>query len=177
MKALSARCIVAIFALLLGYNGNTASLPRSSAGSSDLDSFFTAETERVAVLTLAKVKSLEDCNRNRERYRREWFEMLSLSPLPERGDLKSVITGRVEHEQFTVEKLHYQSLPGFYVTANLYVPKGVTKPLPSIFYVCGHALVKTNGVSFGNKAGYQHHGAWFARNGYVCLTIDTVQLA
>jgi hypothetical protein len=37
-------------------------------------------------------------------------------------------------------------------------------------------VVKTNGVSFGNKTGYQHHGAWFARHGYVCLTIDTIQL-
>jgi len=26
------------------------------------------------------------------------------------------------------------------------------------------------------QSGYQHHGGWFARNGYVCLTIDTVQL-
>ena len=38
------------------------------------------------------------------------------------------------------------------------------------------ALVKTNGVSYGNKIVYQHHGAWFARNGYVCLIIDTIEL-
>lgn len=31
-------------------------------------------------------------------------------------------------------------------------------------------------MSFGNKTHYQHHGAWFARNGYACLTIDTLQL-
>jgi len=31
-------------------------------------------------------------------------------------------------------------------------------------------------MSFGNKTGYQRHGAWFARNGYVCLMIDTLQL-
>jgi dienelactone hydrolase len=42
--------------------------------------------------------------------------------------------------------------------------------------VCGHAQVKTNGVSCGNKTAYQHHGIWFARNGYACLIIDTVQL-
>jgi hypothetical protein len=28
----------------------------------------------------------------------------------------------------------------------------------------------------GNKTGYQHHGVWFARHGYVCLIIDTIQL-
>ena len=31
-------------------------------------------------------------------------------------------------------------------------------------------------MSYGNKVGYQHWGAWFARNGYVCLVLDTVQL-
>jgi hypothetical protein len=37
-------------------------------------------------------------------------------------------------------------------------------------------LVKKDGISYGNKTNYQHHGGWFARNGYVCLTIDTLQL-
>ncbi|MCA9065678.1 MAG: prolyl oligopeptidase family serine peptidase, partial [Planctomycetaceae bacterium] len=35
---------------------------------------------------------------------------------------------------------------------------------------------KKDGVSLGNKTHYQHHGGWFARNGYVCLVIDTLQL-
>ena len=50
------------------------------------------------------------------------------------------------------------------------------KPLPAILYVCGHANVVEDGVSLGNKTGYQHHGVWFARHGYVCLVIDTIQL-
>jgi dienelactone hydrolase len=33
-----------------------------------------------------------------------------------------------------------------------------------------------DGGSLGNKTGYEHHGAWFARHGYVCLILDTVQL-
>ena len=37
-------------------------------------------------------------------------------------------------------------------------------------------MVKKDGVSFGNKAGYHHHGLWFARNGYCCMIIDTLQL-
>ena len=97
-------------------------------------------------------------------------------PMPERTDLKPVITGKLEQADFTVEKLHFQAMPKLYVTANLYLPKKLEQPAPAILYVCGHSRVITNGVSCGNKAGYQHHGAWFARNGYVCLVIDTVQL-
>ena len=102
--------------------------------------------------------------------------MLGLWPMPERTALNPVITGKLEQDDFTVEKLHFQALPKLYVTANLYLPKKLERPAPAILYVCGHSRVLTNGVSCGNKAGYQHHGAWFARNGYVCLVIDTVQL-
>ncbi|SVB98321.1 uncharacterized protein METZ01_LOCUS251175, partial [marine metagenome] len=64
------------------------------------------------------------------------------------------------------------------VTGNLYLPKE-RKPnekFPAILYVCGHGRVKKDGVSYGNKVHYHHHGSWFARHGYVCLTIDTIQL-
>ena len=67
--------------------------------------------------------------------------MLGLDPLPEKTDLKPVITGRVEHDEFVVEKLHFQSRPGLYVTGNLYLPKKIDKPLPTILYVCGHSRV------------------------------------
>jgi dienelactone hydrolase len=112
----------------------------------------------------------------RARRHAEALEMFGLSPMPERTDLKPVTTGRLETEWFVVEKLHFQSSPGLYVTANLYLPKKVEGPLPAVLYLCGHAVIKTNDISFGNKAGYQHHGAWFARNGYACLLIDTIQL-
>src|SRR5688572_31084017 len=91
------------------------------------------------------------------------LEMFGLSPMPERTDLKPVITGRAESDHVIVEKIHFQSSPGLYVTANLYLPKKISGPLPTILYLCGHAIVKTNNISYGNKAGYQHHGAWFAR--------------
>ena len=67
-------------------------------------------------------------------------------------------------------------MPGLYVTGNLYRPKVVTKPLPTMLYVCGHSNVMKDGVSIGNKAGYEHHGVWYAKHGFVCLIIDTVQL-
>jgi dienelactone hydrolase len=102
--------------------------------------------------------------------------MLGLDPLPKKTDLKPVVTGKIEHEQFTVENIHFQSMSGLYVTANLYIPKGLEKPAPAILYVCGHARVKKDGVSYGSKTAYQHHPAWFARHGYVCLIIDTLQL-
>lgn len=137
--------------------------------------YFRAETERLASGCLSDVHSLADWEVKRSEYRRQLQEMLGLWPAPERTPLHPVITGKLEQADFTVEKLYFQALPRLYVTANLYLPKHLERPAPAILYVCGHAPVVTNGVSYGNKTFYQHHGAWFARNGYVCLLIDTLQ--
>jgi dienelactone hydrolase len=170
-----------ILTILIGLKLNLTSgadyaLPARTPGDRMLVESFRAETAKLADRCLAEVKSLEDWNAHRETYRRQLFEMLSLDPLPARTDLKAVVTGRVERDDFTVENLHFQSRPGLYVTANLYLPKNLTKPAPTILYLCGHGPVISNGVSYGNKVTYQHHGAWFARNGYICLVLDTLQL-
>src|SRR5438445_10470000 len=99
--------------------------------------------------------------------------MMGLWPLPARTDLKSVITGKLDSERFTVEKLHFQSSPGLYVTANLYMPKETHFPAPAVLYLCGHADTVVDKVSYGSKVNYQHHPAWFAEHGYVCLILDT----
>jgi dienelactone hydrolase len=167
------KTLPAILLLLASFLvASAAELPGDKA----LVEYFRRETALVNTRTFEQIKTLEDWQRERVIAKQQLQEMLGLSPMPEKTDLKANITGRVEHEQFFVENLHYQSMPGLYVTANLYVPKNLTKKVPAILYVCGHGQVKTNGVSFGNKTAYQHHGEWFARNGYVCLTIDTIQL-
>jgi dienelactone hydrolase len=145
-------------------------------GDQTLVEYFRGETARLADRCLAEVKSLEDWKARRETYRRQLFEMLSLDPLPPRSDLKAEVTGSVGRDDFTVENVHFQSSPGLYITANLYLPKHLPAPAPTILYLSGHGPVISNGVSYGNKVTYQHHGAWFARNGYVCLVLDTLQL-
>ncbi len=138
--------------------------------------YFAQETARISGQSLAGVSTLPEWRAHRDEYRRQLLETLGLWPMPERTDLKPVITGQLRHPEFTVEKVHFQASPGLYVTANLYLPKTAGKPVPAVLYVCGHARMTTNGVSLGNKTAYQHHGEWFARNGYVCLMIDTLQL-
>lgn len=146
------------------------------SGDRMLADYFRNETTLLAERCLADIKSLDDWKKQQPEFRRQLQEMLGLLPMPERTDLKPVITGTLQHDEFSVEKLYFQASPQLYVTANLYLPKGLTNPAPAILYVCGHSRQFTNGISYGNKAGYQHHGAWFARNGYVCLIIDTLQL-
>src|SRR5579872_4472742 len=106
------------------------------------------------------------------RLRQEYLDMLGLWPLPEKTPLKATVTGTLEHAGAVIEKLHFQSKPGLYVTGNLYRPKEPKGKLPAILYVCGHSGRGRD----GNKTAFQDHGLWFANNGYVCLVIDTLQL-
>ena len=138
--------------------------------------YFKSQADEIAAESLNEIKTIEDWGARKDIYRKQMHEMLGLDPMPERTPLKAVVTGKIDHPEFEVWKLHFQSKPKLYVTANLYVPKSIKKPAPTILYVCGHGAVKKSGISYGNKVHYQHHGVWFARNGYVCLIIDTLQL-
>src|SRR5436190_14117108 len=138
--------------------------------------YFEEQTSTLAEPCLTEVRSAEDWARLQPSYRHQLFQMLGLDEHWPHDDVHPVVTGRIERDDFVVEKLHFQSRPGLYVTANLYWPRGLTQPAPTILYLSGHGPVITNGVSYGNKVAYQHHGIWFARNGYVCLILDTLQL-
>jgi hypothetical protein len=144
------------------------------AADAQLRNYFLTEAAGLSERCLADIKTRADWTSQRAELRRQYQEMLGLWPMPERTDLKPVITGKLDHEEFTVEKLQFQASPGLYCTASLFLPKNSAKPAPTILYECGHWKLITNGISYGNKAAYQADGAWFARNGYVCLVLDTV---
>ncbi len=172
LAVVAACCALATPAIAQRDANDDISLP----GDAMIAEYFRLETQRLAERCLSEIQSRADWEAHRETYHRQLCEMLGLDPLPERTDLQAVVTGRVERDDFSVEMLHFQSRPGLYVTGNLYLPKPAKGPYPTILYLCGHGRVKQDGVSYGNKVHYQHHGAWFARHGYVCLTIDTIQL-
>ncbi|MFT5468967.1 MAG: dienelactone hydrolase [Verrucomicrobiales bacterium] len=156
---------------------NPKPLPWNDLGNDELERYF---ERRVAELEnpMAGIETLADWQATAPKLRQQLLEMLGLDPMPEKTDLKATVTRKIEREQlgFTVENLHFQSRPGLYVTGNLYLPKNPKGKVPAILYVCGHGSKVIDGVSYGNKTSYHHHGAWFAQNGYACLTIDTLQM-
>jgi hypothetical protein len=148
----------------------------TARGDRMLEAYFRREAQRLGDACLADVKTRDDWERQRPERRRQFLEMMGLWPLPPRTDLKPVVTGKVDAEHFTIEKLHFQSLPGLYVTADLFLPKKATFPAPAILYVCGHGASIVDKVSHGNKVSYQQHPAWYAEHGYVCLIVDSLEL-
>ena len=89
-------------------------------------------------------------------------------PWPEKTPLNPRITGIVERDAYTIEKVIFESRPNFLVTANLYVPKGRDFPLPGVVGTCGHS---SNGKAYLQ---YQSFAQGLARQGYVVLIFDPI---
>jgi len=169
---------------------------RGQPGDEMIQQYLNRVTQQIHERFLENVQSVEDWKKVRPAYKDEYFYMLGLSPMPEESPstrsasglraqasraqardpspLHATVTGTLERDDYVVDMLHYQSWPRLYVTANLYRPKNVGEGqrLPAVLYVCGHSPRGRN----GNKTAYQSHGIWFARHGYVCLVLDTLQL-
>src|SRR5437879_1848157 len=141
-------------------------------GDAMIEKYLAQETDKISKKEFDGAKTLEEWQKKRPRLKQEYLDMLGLCPLPEKTPLHATVTGMLERDNFIVEKLHFQSKPGLYVTGNLYRPKKIDGKLPAVLYVCGHSGKGRH----GNKTAFQDHGMWFATNRYVCLIIDTLQL-
>jgi dienelactone hydrolase len=118
-----------------------------------------------------------------------------LWPMPERPRLAPVIHGRIEREGYTIEKVFFASLPGHYVTGNLYRPSGASSAKrPAVLSPHGHwdngrLMARTRGdaekdlASGGERtldgATYplQARCAMLARLGFVVFMYDMVGYA
>ena len=63
-----------------------------------------------------------------------------LLPLPTKTPLNAVIHGRIERDDYTVDRVFFESFPGHYVCGNLYLPKTPPKDgkMPGIICPHGH---------------------------------------
>ncbi|MGP0063089.1 MAG: alpha/beta hydrolase family protein [Isosphaeraceae bacterium] len=92
-----------------------------------------------------------------------------LDGFPEKTAVPPVkVTGTIEADNYVVEKLVYESFPGYYVSALLYRPRTIAGQLPGVLSPCGHS---TNGKAAG---AYQILHINLAKRGYVVLTYDPV---
>ncbi len=80
--------------------------------------------------------------------------------------LNAQTTGIVERETFIVEKILFESQPGFYITAGLFIPKVRQQPAPAVIYACGHTE-----LGFRSET-YQHVILNLVEKGFIVLAYD-----
>jgi dienelactone hydrolase len=73
-----------------------------------------------------------------ERVRRQILVAQGLWPMPAKTPLNAVIHGKIDGGEYTVEKVYFESAPGFFVTGNLYRPAKLTGKVPAVLFAHGH---------------------------------------
>jgi dienelactone hydrolase len=95
-----------------------------------------------------------------------------LWPMPEKGPLGARVFGRIERGDYSVEKVYFESHPGFYVTGNLYRPVGKTGPFPGVLSPHGHWAYGR--LENGADGSIPARCISLARQGYVVFSYDMV---
>ena len=103
--------------------------------------------------------------RRRQQWARETFWRLTGGE-PARTPLNTRVTGSFERPAWRVEKLVYESRPGFHIPANLYIPNSGRPPYPGVLFQMGHTL---NGKA---AALYQYCCQGLVQLGFVVLAFD-----
>ncbi len=128
-----------------------------------IDQVRAAMTERRNVVE--NLKTDEQIREYQQRMRTFFIEQLG--GFPEKTPLNARIVGHLAGNGFRVEKVIYESRPGFPVTAALFLPE-TAPPYPAVLVPCGHDI---KGKA---SEAYQRASILLAKNGIAALCYDPV---
>ena len=95
-----------------------------------------------------------------------------LDPMPGKCKLNPIIRSRRDYRGYTVENVAFESLPGFFVTGNLYRPQAGNRPFAGVLCPHGHFREPNGGGRFRDDM--QKRCATLARMGAVVFSYDMV---
>jgi len=157
------RLLAVALAVMLG----TAALAESApTGRDRLIAYLTELAHRqtaARAATVAAIATPEEARLRQVRVRATLSELIHFEYAA--GPVRFEITGTSDGDGYTIEKLWYESLPGYRVTADLYRPDGAG-PFPAIIVQPGHGV--------DGKIGDHGFAANLAQAGFVVLSIDIV---
>jgi cephalosporin-C deacetylase-like acetyl esterase len=140
-----------------------------SDASNSLYHSLTGDAFKILDLRVAKIEKIrtmdEMLNRKAELRKTMWEDV---GPFPEKTPLNAKITSTVKKNGYRIENVIYESLPGFYVTASLFIPDKVKKPAPAILFCSGHST----GVY--RLLLYQQPLLNLVMKGFIVLAIDPI---
>jgi len=103
--------------------------------------------------------------KTQDELRQKLLEMIGGLPVA-KTDLHPVIVGKISMDGYSIEKLVFQSLPGLYVTALVYVPNDHASKHPAVLVPAGHAA--------DGKFHYQALCQRLVVRGYVVISWDPI---
>lgn len=136
----------------------------------DIRSYLIETAERITSNAPRHLPPLEDWEAWRKHRQREYLHWMGLDRYFDapRTPLNKKVTRVHERKGYRIECIAFESLPGLWVEANLYIPDGANKG-PALVYACGHSDLQ-------KAAYYQDHARKYAQLGFTTLIYDTIQL-
>lgn len=116
--------------------------------------------------SVKQVQTVNDWQKRQTSVRQTLWNLIG--PFPEKTSLNAKITGTLKKNGYKVENIIYESLPGFYVTASLFIPDNVKTPAPAILFCSGHST----GVY--RLELYQQPLLNLVKKGFIVLAIDPI---
>ncbi len=113
---------------------------------------------------IAAIKTVADAERRKKEVREKLLQLLGGLPTY-KGPLNAKVTGQIQADSYVIEKIIFESLPHFYVTANLYRPNQPGR-YPAVLLQAGH-------VQEGKPA-EEKIAANLALKGFVALAFDPI---
>jgi len=133
-------------------------------------------SEKAAKEQLAKFarsySNLDEWKARAKRIREGIVRGAQLLPMPKKCALRPIIHSKREYKGYTVENAAFESLPGFFVTGNLYRPQTDNQPLAGILCPHGHFREPNGAGRF--REDMQKRCATLARMGAVVFSYDMV---
>jgi hypothetical protein len=113
---------------------------------------------------IARIRTVADAEGRKKLVRQKLME--AMGGLPDyNGPLHARVTGSIQADGFVIEKVIYESLPGYFVTANLYRPNQPGR-YPAVLLQSGHTQE--------GKVEPQRLAANLALKGFIALAFDPV---
>lgn len=113
---------------------------------------------------ISQLRTAAEIEQRQSWARAKFIELLG--GLPEKTPLNPRITGTLQRDGYRVEKVIFESLPKFYVTANVYVPTAGSAPFPAVLGTSGHTE--------SGKADPIYQRGWIslAKRGFIVIAFD-----
>lgn len=115
---------------------------------------------------IAQLHTLEDW-KNRQQEVKDILMKIT-GPFPEKTPLNVKVTEVLQKDGYRLEKLIYESLPGFYVTAGLFIPDNLRGKAPAVLFCSGHSE-----LAFRSNT-YQQMILNLVKKGFIVLAFDPV---
>jgi len=127
-----------------------------------------ADAKRMADEAFSDIRTLNDWEQCRPQRRKEFLSSVGLATLPKRCDPRVTDYGELHGDGFRARKIGFQILPDCWASACIFYPDPLPpEAAPGVLYLCGHAA---NGLHH-----YQALPIMWARRGYVCLIVETIE--